>query len=485
VTDVGDRARGARRTAVNVLFSAGSQIAGKALTLVWTLVAARLLDAGDFGIFFYVLAVSALITAMSEWGFDNVLVREASRAPERLGRLTGAALRLEVGVAVPALVVSGIAIALSQHGAEYRWAVVLVFAAAPLEVFSDTCRAASQAAQAQGGTATALVVQRLATAVLIVLALVVGFDLVGLCGGFLLGAVVGAVAHFVALRRLQLDISLGWRSEVAGLVSASWFVGASAVALIALSRLDTVILQLLKGSREVGLYAATYRLLDTTLFFTFALSSGIFPAMSAAGEPRQAGAGLRSGSSAAAFLYAPFAAACLVDAEPLLRLLFGDQFTGAAPALQWLSLAAIPYAIAYLGNGALQALDLSRWMLISAVGAVLLNVGANLALVPHYGATGAGAATALAYAAEALVVLVVLRRARDVRAGVLSACVIPVVAGAFYALALWALPLPAIVEVVVGGVGYLALALGMMRVARPDELTAIRALARSRGSVAG
>jgi O-antigen/teichoic acid export membrane protein len=173
---------------------------------------------------------------------------------------------------------------------------------------------------------------------------------------------------------------------------------------------------------------------------------------------------------------------CLVDAEPVLRLLFGDQFVGAAAALQWLSLAAIPYAIAYLGNGALQVLDLSRWMLITSVGAVVINVGANLALIPGHGAAGAGAATALAYLAEALIVVVVLRRLRNVRAAVLPAVLIPVVAGGAYAVLLWALPFTAILEITLGGVGYALLALALMRVLRPTELRAVRRLV-SRGSV--
>lgn len=465
------------------MFSALSQIAGKALTLVWVIVAARLLDAGDFGVFFYALAVATLVTTVAEWGFDAVLVREASREPSRLGALTGAALRLELAVALPALVIGCLFTVLGQEGGENRAAVILVFSGALLEVLSDTCRATSQAAQRQGGTATALVAQRFVTAAMIVVALVLGFDLVGLCVGFFLGTAVGVVGHGWAMRRLELNLHEGWRRELRPLIATSWFVGASAIALIALSKIDTVLLQVLRDSREVGLYAATYRLLDTTLFFVFALSSGIFPAIAASGESRAASRGVSSGVAAAAFIYAPFAAVCLVDAGPVLRLVFGSQFAGAAPALAWLALAALPYAIAYLGNGALQALDLSRWLLITALGAVVLNVSVNVALIPHFGATGAGAATTLAYVAEAAAVLVVLRRCRGVRVAVLAGAVLPVLGAALSAGVLVLLRWPVLLEVAAAAITYLAVTPLLMRRLRPDDLAFLTALRPQRGRV--
>lgn len=465
------------------MFSALSQIAGKALTLVWVIVAARLLDAGDFGVFFYALAVATLVTTVAEWGFDAVLVREASREPSRLGALTGAALRLELAVALPALLIGALVLLLGQDGREYRAAVVLVFGGALLEVLSDTCRATSQAAQRQGGTASALVAQRFVTAVLIIVALVLGFDLVGLCVGFFAGTVVGVLGHAWALRRLHLNLHRGWRAELRPLITASWFVGASAIALIAVSKVDTVLLQVLRDSREVGLYAATYRLLDTTLFFVFALSSGIFPAISASGQSRDASRGVSSGVAAAAFIYAPFAAVCLVDAGPVLRLVFGSQFVGAAPALAWLALAALPYAIAYLGNGALQALDLSRWLLITALGAVVLNVSANLLLIPRFGATGAGAATTLAYVAEAIAVLVVLRRSRGVSVAVFGGAAIPMLGALLSAAVLLALPWPVLLEVAAAAVAYLAVTPLLMRRLRPDDLAFLTALRPQRNRV--
>lgn len=472
-----------RRTALNVVFSAVSQIAGKVLTLVWTLAAARLLDAADFGVFFYALAAATLVTTLSEWGFDPVLVREASRAPERLGALTGAALRLEFAIAVPALAVSGLLVSQSQDGPEHQVAVLLVFAGALLEVLSDTARAGAQAAQRQGGTATALVVQRLATAALIIAALLLGFDLVGLSVGFLLGTVVGAAGHAIALARLGLRLTPGWRKEIRPLVATSWFVGASAIALIALSKVDTLLLQALRGSREVGLYAATYRLLDTTLFFAFALSSGIFPAISASGRAEDASSGIRAGLGVAALVYAPFAAICLVDSGALLRLLFGGQFVGAAPALAWLAFAAMPYTMAYLGNGALQALDLGGWLLGSAVAAVVLNVVANLALIPDYGATGAGAATAIAYLVEAAIVLAVLRRARGVRVRPVGALLIPSAVAGAYAGLLWLLPWPALVEIGVGGAAYLTISVALIARFRPADLEFLRSLRSRRAPV--
>lgn len=471
-------ATGARRTALNVVFTAAAQIVGKFLTLVWTLVAARQLHPDDFGLFFYALAVSTLITAVAEWGFDTILIREGSRAPARIGGLMRAALRLELGLALPALVVGGLVVGLMQDSSRLRLCVALVFGAALLEVFSDTCRAVAQAAQRQAGVAGALVVQRLASAALIVICLLTGARLTGLCLGFLGGTIVGAIAHGLALRRLQIDLSGSWRGELRPMLRASWVVGASDIALIALAKLDTVLVQGLRGSHEVGLYAATYRLLDTVLFVVFALNSGLYPPMAASGRPEDVGRGIRVGTSAAALVYAPFIAACLVDSHQIVHLIFGPSFDAAAPALQWLAVASICYALSFLAHSGMQALYLSRWLLLTATTAVGVNVVANLLLIPHYGATGAAAATTIAYGVEAVVVLVLLHRHRGVRARIAPALVVPAVAGTAYGVLLHLLPWPAPVEILAGGVVYLAAALALTRWWRPGDLDALRGLMR-------
>ena len=79
------------RAAGNALVSATAQVLGKVATLLWTLVAARELAPREFGHFTFVLATALLLSAVAEWGFDQVLIRRASahlaELPHLLGRV--------------------------------------------------------------------------------------------------------------------------------------------------------------------------------------------------------------------------------------------------------------------------------------------------------------------------------------------------------------------------------------------------------------
>src|SRR5690348_11207308 len=91
-----------RRVGVNVAASALGQLLGKVSTLVWTVVAVRELSPASFGVFFYTYALAGLASAVSEWGFDPVLIERASRDPACIDDEYTRAQACQTLLAVPA-----------------------------------------------------------------------------------------------------------------------------------------------------------------------------------------------------------------------------------------------------------------------------------------------------------------------------------------------------------------------------------------------
>lgn len=473
-----------RRTAANSAVSAVSQIVGKLLTLAWILVVTRALTQQDVGALFFALALGTLVASVAEWGLDAVLVREASRDPSRLSALTSSAVVGEVLIGVPLLVVAGVVSALPRSGGE-RVTIVVVLAATALEIASDTCRAAAQAAQRQQVTAVALMLQRFATAALVLLVLALGGGVAAVAGAYLVATVVGAVAHVVAVRRLgvRLFAAPGWRRELRPMFAAATALGLSSLALIALAKVDTILLEMIKGDGAVAVYASTYRLLDTALFVSFALGGALLPVMSAARSREQVTAAFSAGVGVATVLYLPFAVVATVEAPAVLRLLFGASYATAGPVLQALALAPLAYAVAYLGNGALTAIVAGRQLLLAAVVGSVLNVALNLVLIPFWGATGAAIATTAAYAAQALLVVVLLRRA-SVRLTVARPVVVALLPAAAMGATLATLHFPVWVGVPVATLAYGAVwVLASWRL-DPGSVALVRRLVPGRASAA-
>ena len=467
-----------RRTARNAAVRAVAEVLGKIATLSWTVAAARMLPQQDFGAFSYALSLMLLASALPAWGFDPILIRRASSEPALLTRLHSEAIAWQSLLAVPTFLAVGLVASNSRPSPEAAVVLVLLLVAGIPELWSDTARASAAARQRQAGVATALVVQRLATAVLIILALVLGLGVVGMAAAFLAGTLLGWGAHAIALRRVDVVVrldQLSW-SGMREMLSGTWLVGLSALVLIVLFRVDTVLLELFRGDQEVAAYAAAYRLLETGLFIAYAVNQAVLPVMSASTSGDRVSIGFERGLAAAAAVYVPFAAVALVEAERIIDLFFGRTYAiQSAPVLRWLAPAAVLFAASYLGVSALLSRRRHAALLAAAVLAMMANIALNLILIPAHGGVGAAIATTGSYLVQVLVVVVCLRR--DVgRVRLLRPLAESTAAAVAATVVLLVVSLPLLVELVLAGAAFLAVWLTLARRFAPEQLEVIRAV---------
>ncbi len=161
---------------------------------------------------------------------------------------------------------------------------------------------------------------------------------------------------------------------------------------------DMVMLGVVASNRDVGLYAAVYRVHFFVLALLVAVQAAYLPVMARAAA--RGPADLRHVSdqalAGAAVIGAPLVAGGLVTAGPLLAFFFGEPYADGARALQWLLVSLFFVFVHGLLHNvyvvtARTPLE-ARWFAAAAA----INVLANLWLIPRYGIAGAAAATAVA-----------------------------------------------------------------------------------------
>jgi O-antigen/teichoic acid export membrane protein len=201
-----------------------------------------------------------------------------------------------------------------------------------------------------------------------------------------------ALADLAVLAVVTVVVSRMGRSSAGGppLGPVTWLIAAGPIGMI-YWRADIWVLAALAATREVALYGAAYRLLDAALLPALVVSQ-LFPAPFARCEPGRRRALVDRWVGGAVAMMLPFAVAALAFGRPLLRLVFGEEFAGATTALRLLALAAPLTAAAFLLTTTLATLDPRAYIGVTAV-AVVINVGANLLLIPSFGASGAAAVT--------------------------------------------------------------------------------------------
>ncbi|WP_437042184.1 oligosaccharide flippase family protein [Streptomyces sp. enrichment culture] len=461
-----------------------TEVLGKLSMVLIFIGAARLLGVADFGVFAFSLAVGALATIVPLWGYDTILVQRASAEPRQLQALLAQLLVMRTVLVVLVLAIVCGSVGLSQPSdAGTAVAGVLVVTAVVLDTYTEGYRAAAGAMQRQNTIAVVHLLQRLLTAALVLAALLGDTGLLGLAVAYFVGTAVGPVAAMLLLRRQGTRAD--WRAVSVGslirLNRGTWMIGLETVVAMALFRLDTLFVGWLVGNRAVGIYAASYRLLETAVFVCWAVTRAVFPLMAADPRPERVRRNTERGIGVLAAVFIPYMTVLLCRGHDVLLLLYGEQFADAGTdMLRWLAPAPLLFGLGYLLTDALNAAGPTLRVLSGAVIALVINVVLNLLLIPHLGAVAAAFVTSFSYAVEA-VVLVLLGRTRVGRPRVLRTVLPAVLASGFAAGPLLA-PWPLLPALIAAAVVYVPCWVVIAQRVDAEQVRVLRATFKSRRS---
>jgi O-antigen/teichoic acid export membrane protein len=407
-----------------------------------------------------------------------VLVRRGSQQPELLSRLYSGTLTWQTLIALPVFSVTLLVHVVLGTAATGVLVLAIVLLASVPEIWSFTARAAAGALQRQAGVSAALVTQRLITTAAVLVALLTGAGVVGLALAFLVGTAVGWGAHTYTLGRAGIRFQTAGltRAGLLELIRGTALIGLSEVVLVALFRVDVVILGGIDGPVALAVYAVAYRLLETVLFIAHAVAGAIMPVLSATTDSGAVAAGLERGYAVVAFTYVPFMVASVMRGDEVIALLFGSSYGAASGSvLAWLSPAPLLFAMAYLGTSALLSRDRPRQVLAAAIAATAANVALNVVLIPRLSARGAAIATTLSFAVQLVWVIAsvwtVSGPFKFVRPLVES-----VLAGLVLAAGLLLLDLHVAFDLGIGGVLYVVAWLLLVARFAPEQVAVVRSL---------
>jgi PST family polysaccharide transporter len=202
-------------------------------------------------------------------------------------------------------------------------------------------------------------------------------------------------------------------NEVRGALTGSWHMFASIVSTTLYLHTNTFVLGLLRGDAEVALYSVGTRLMGAVQGAVTPVSQAVFPRASIlfAQQRTQAWSLLRR----VAWLLLPAIALLSllvwIYAQPVVQLLGGPQFTGAASVVR--IMAPIPVLVTMamlLSQLAMANIGLTRELFRIYVVVGLLNLLLLPLLVLRYAADGAAMALLLAEAIGPVLMLMVVRR---------------------------------------------------------------------------
>jgi O-antigen/teichoic acid export membrane protein len=376
---------------------------GKVLSFVGFLLVARTLGPIQYGGFAFALSLGSLLIFIPNFGVDPLFSREVPAGRARPNELLGHILVVKTWASGLFLIVYLSVIFFTATSAPARGGALLIALAMTLLAFGQTWRTVLITSGRAGLAGTLEIVAASVFVLVSVGTLAHAPTVSGAALSFLSGQLAaGIVGAFLVLRLVRLAplprTTASYRRIVAQALPLMiiWFLSDLYL------RIDMTILYYLRGDGQTGLYGASYRLVEGVYSGALVVCSVSLPRMAGAwsvgvAQWRQE---WKRARRLVLLIVVPAAAILFIGAGPIIWLLYGPAFAGAAESLRVLGPATVFLCLNYIYGAALTSVGREWAQMGITVLALLLNVLLNVLWIPTYGGVGAAFATlvsALAY----------------------------------------------------------------------------------------
>lgn len=396
-----------QRAASDILMQVVVRIVNLGMGVVVTALVVRTLGKAGYGQWSTAFVVLGLIAYFANFGMEEVALREAARDPEQELQWIGTVMMLRLFALAPVMLASLTAIVLLHQSHEMLIAGLILVVAMPF----GGVGALGLIFQLRVDNRVPMLVLTLRS-ILWGIAVVIIYEnhsgMVALAIALVSTNLVGSLVQALAALKLTGRWPRPSRKYLPQLVRIGLPVGISGALIISYATIDQVIVFTIQGSKAAGLYGSVYNVLNQSHFVPISILTTLSPVM-AASWPADRARLLRTARQTAELLaVASFGALAFatVAAVPFIRLIFGQEFVPAAPALPVLGAAFVLICFGYLNGNLLLVLGLQRRLLHIGLVALVVNVVGNLILVPLVGFMGAAVMTLLT---EAVVFYMALR----------------------------------------------------------------------------
>jgi O-antigen/teichoic acid export membrane protein len=250
--------------------------------------------------------------------------------------------------------------------------------------------------------------------------LVVAVVAVGLLHQGVIGALVAVIVGSVGgLWIAYLGLRPHLRSSRAGAVEGyarkcvgyGWRAHLSNILAFLNYRADIFLLNLFLAPAAVGVYAVAVQIAERLWILSQATSTVLLPRLASLYDQEDQRNNLTPIIARWVFLLSLVGGLVLaLLCVPLVRVLFGDRYAGAATALLWLLPGVIVGSVSRILSNDIAARGRPEINMYIAVVVVAVNIGLNVLLIPRMGIVGASISTTVAYGLNTVMKIAVYAR---------------------------------------------------------------------------
>ena len=357
---------------------------------VYFVIMARSLGAQQYGAFVAVTAAAAIASPFVGFGCGSLMIRNVARdrgtLPENLGgsilitAWTGMALSLVVGLvcllALPATIPTLVIVLVTLSDTlVIRFVDVASWAFQAVEKLAWTARLNVFASLTRLGGLITIVVLHHPT--------VLAWSIAYLVTAFISSGI--ALYLVIATLGRPSFVTSHWRRDI----REGFYFSAGACAQSIYNDIDKTMLARGSTLDAAGIYAAAYRVIEVAFIPIRAVLAAAYPGFFRSGQRRIAGS-LEFAKTLIpkTVLYSVVIAIALLVFAPIIPVLMGPEFARSVEALRWLALLPLFKTVHYFAADSLAGAGFQGLRTAMQIVVAVLNVAANLWVIPKYGWRG-------------------------------------------------------------------------------------------------
>jgi O-antigen/teichoic acid export membrane protein len=393
-----------RTIAKNFIVLSLAHIISLGLSLVLVILITRFLGSVGYGKLGFAMSLAAVLTILTPLGLDSLMIREVARHRGSAAKYLGNTLVIELLLSIVAFAFIALAVFIMRLPSDSAVVLYIAGGYCILTIFSNTMKCIFRAHEKMEYDALLGSIRSLVTVAIGAAVLLLGYGLVAVTLAYLAAAAIDlALTLLITLKRFvrpKLDIDFAFWKKMIPL--ALPFAALSVTGVI-YGQIDVIVLKGVQGDAVVGWFKAAFVLASTFGVIPSILSSAIFPVLSRfhISSKDSLRFTVQQSTKYLMILGFPIAAGIALLATPIITLVYGADFSPAAPALRILTLY-IPFSFLNSTLGVMLAsVDKQRLRLFCYLASTVARVGLLLLLLLVFRLSLTGAAIAIV-ASEAL-----------------------------------------------------------------------------------
>lgn len=371
------------------------KVAQMVLSLLVNLITARYLGVANYGLINYGASYVAFFSSLCTLGINSVIIKEFVDHPDKQGEALGTSLLLR---AISSLLstITIIGVVCVVDGDEPTTIVVVALSSLSLvfHVF-DTINYWFQSRYQSKVTAIATVVAYAATSLYKIILLILGKSVRWFAFATSVDYIFVAIVLLIAYKKhggQKFSIS---RARARGILSKSYHYILAGMMVSIYGQTDKLMLKQMLDETAVGLYSTATTICGMWTFLLAAIIDSMYPTVIRLHKESKDAFERKNRQLYAVVFYVSIAVSILFTlfGEVAIYILYGKEYLAAAMPLKivtWYT------AFSFLGvarNAWVVSENCQKYLKFIYIGAAVMNVAMNLALIPLWGASGAALAS--------------------------------------------------------------------------------------------